>query len=98
MIDDLYEERLERADFRLTLVGFLGMAAGPLFALPTPVTVVATALVTIGLCLFVLNMLLTIHRHGPDGIAGVFASVLESGAGSATAGGGDPDVEGTPDR
>ncbi|WP_265111339.1 hypothetical protein [Halosolutus halophilus] len=92
MIDDLYDDRLERADFRVTLVGFVGLAAGPLFDLPTAVTVAGSLLATVGFCLFVLNVLLTIHRHGPDGIAGVFASGLESGEESAAAGTSDPDV------
>ncbi|THE66846.1 hypothetical protein D8Y22_01625 [Salinadaptatus halalkaliphilus] len=71
MIDDCYDDRLERADFGLTVVGFLGLAGGPVFALPTAVTVVGGALATMGFCLFVVNMLLTIHRHGPNGIGGV---------------------------
>ncbi|MFC4543654.1 hypothetical protein ACFO5R_17140 [Halosolutus amylolyticus] len=92
MIDDLYDDRLERADFLLTLVGFVGLAAGPLVALPTAVTVAGSLLMTVGFGLFVLNMLLTIHRHGPDGIAGVLASGIGPEEESAAAEPGDPDV------
>ncbi|WP_440765193.1 hypothetical protein [Natronorubrum sp. DTA7] len=81
MVDDLYDGRLERADFWLTLVGLLGMAAGPLFALPTVVRVSSAILATLGFCLFVLNMLLTLHRHAPDGISGVLAGTLKIDAG-----------------
>ncbi|WP_440769057.1 hypothetical protein [Natronorubrum sp. DTA28] len=88
MVDDLYDARLERADFWLTLVGLLGMTAGPLFALPTAMTVSSAVLATLGFCLFVLNMLLTLHRHAPDGISGVLAGSLRI----------DPTVGDTGDR
>ncbi|WP_235920869.1 hypothetical protein [Natronorubrum halalkaliphilum] len=98
MIDDLYDDRLERVDFGLTVVGFVGMSAGPLFDLPTAVTVTSAALATLGFCLFVLNMLLTIHRHGPDGIRGVITGVFNtersrddvSGAEEISVGGSNP--------
>ncbi|MDS0477497.1 hypothetical protein [Natrinema sp. 1APR25-10V2] len=78
MIDDLYDDRLERADFWTTLVGFGGLAAGPLVGLPTAIVTASSALATIGVALFVANVLLTIHRHGPNGIGGVLSSSLES--------------------
>ncbi|WP_339103755.1 hypothetical protein [Haloterrigena salinisoli] len=92
MIDDLYDDRLERADFGLTLVGYVGLAAAPLFDLPSVATLVATALAAVGLCLFVLNVLLTIHRHGPNGLAGVLTGVVGSADGAEN-GAGEPDVD-----
>lgn len=83
MIDDCYDHRLERADFSLTVVGFLGMTAGPLFGLPAGVTVVGGLLATVGFCLFVLNMLVTIHRHGPNGIGGVLVGEKALGTGDS---------------
>ncbi|WP_226481901.1 hypothetical protein [Natrinema amylolyticum] len=97
MIDDLYDDRLERADFWLLLVGFGGLAAAPLVGLPAVATTASDLLATVGVGLFVANMLLTIHRHGPDGIAGVLASAFESSE-DAPAAGGEPDVDASPDR
>ncbi|SDQ52979.1 hypothetical protein [Natronobacterium texcoconense] len=74
MIDDLYDDRLERADFALTVVGFAGMSAAPLLDLPAVVPAVSGIVATVGFCLFVANVLLTIHRHGPRGLPGVFVS------------------------
>ncbi|WP_436343529.1 hypothetical protein [Natronorubrum sp. FCH18a] len=98
MVDDLYDARLERADFGLTLVGLLGMTAGPLFELPTAVIVVGSTLATLGFCLFVLNILLTIHRHASGGISGVLRGTLGSTDESVAASAGDPDVGGVPDK
>ncbi len=97
MIDDLYDDRLERADFWATLVGFAGLAAAPLVGLPSVAVAASSALATVGVGLFVANMLWTIHRHGPDGLAGVLASALESGEESPAAGS-EPDVDVPPDQ
>ncbi|RKD97697.1 heme-copper oxidase family protein [Halopiger aswanensis] len=71
MIDDLYDDRLERADFALTVVALVGLASAALFDLPSTVTVGSAVLGTAGVVLFVSNVLLTIHTHGPNGLAGV---------------------------
>ncbi|WP_049928246.1 hypothetical protein [Halopiger goleimassiliensis] len=78
MIDDLYDDRLERADFVLTLAGFAVLTVASLVGVPTRVAVGGSVLTTLGFCLFVLNMLLTIHRHGPDGLGGVFVDAIDS--------------------
>ncbi|WP_254768092.1 cbb3-type cytochrome c oxidase subunit I [Salinilacihabitans rarus] len=75
MIDDLYDDRLERADFAATLVGAAGLVAGELLSLAATVRAAAGLLATVGFALFVANLLLTIHRHGP-GLAGVLAGDL----------------------
>ncbi|RQG99955.1 hypothetical protein [Natrarchaeobius oligotrophus] len=72
-VDDLYDGRLERADFGLTVVGFAGLAAEPFVAAPGVVTAGFAAILGIGFCLFVLNVLRSIHRHAPGGVAGVLA-------------------------
>lgn len=97
MIDDLYDDRLERADFWATLVGFAGLAASPLLELPTAAVAASSALATVGVGLFVANVLVTIHRHGPGGIAGVLTSALESGEESPAAGN-EPDVDASPEQ
>ncbi|WP_460524926.1 hypothetical protein [Halopiger thermotolerans] len=74
MIDDLYDDRLERADFAFTVVALVGLVVAPLFDLPGFVTVGSAVLGTAGVVLFVSNVLLTIHRHGPNGLAGVLRS------------------------
>ncbi|ELY69726.1 hypothetical protein C489_04107 [Natrinema versiforme JCM 10478] len=98
MIDDLYDDRLERADFWITLVGFGGLSAAPLIELPAAAVTASSVLATLGVGLFVANMLLTIHRHGPEGIAGVLASALESSDDPASTGGSEPDVDVSPDQ
>ncbi|WP_238705281.1 hypothetical protein [Natrinema pallidum] len=98
MIDDLYDDRLERADFWLLFVGFAGLSLAPLVDLPAVVPTASSLLATIGVGVFIANMLLTIHRHGPDGIAGVLASTFESGEDDPAAAGGEPDVDASPDR
>ena len=77
MIDDLYDDRLERADFACTLVGVAGLAVAPLVGLPAVVTVAAAVVGTLGACLFVCNTLLTIHRHGPAGLGGALRGFEE---------------------
>ncbi|WP_245742067.1 hypothetical protein [Natrinema salaciae] len=97
MIDDLYDDRLERADFRLTLAGFAGLSVTPLVGLPALAGTASGVLATLGAILFVVNVLSTIHRHGPNGIAGVFASGFES-SDEPAASGGEPDIDASPDR
>ncbi|MDF9746500.1 hypothetical protein [Natrinema salsiterrestre] len=92
MIDDLYDDRLERADFWTTLGGFGGLAVAPLAGLPAAAITASSVLAAVGVALFVANMLLTIHRHGPDGIAGVLASRLGSSDDSSATSPGEPDV------
>ncbi|WP_226042500.1 hypothetical protein [Natrinema sp. DC36] len=98
MIDDLYDDRLERADFWTTLVGFGGLSVAPLVGLPSAAVTASSIIATFGVVLFVVNMLLTIHRHGPDGIAGVLAGALEADEEPTKAGGGGPDIDVSPDR
>ncbi|MFB1062852.1 hypothetical protein [Natrinema sp. H-ect4] len=98
MIDDLYDDRLERGDFWTTLVGFGGLSAAPLVGLPSVAVTASGVLATIGVALFVINVLLTIHQHGPNGIAGVLSSALESEQESPTAGDGESDLGVSPDR
>jgi hypothetical protein len=92
MIDDLYDDRLERADFWTTLVGFGGLAVGPVVGFPAGAVAASGVVATVGVVLFVTNMLVTIHRHGPDGITGVLAGALASdrvSAGSVD----DPEID-----
>ena len=92
MIDDLYDDRLERADFACTLVGVAGLAVAPLAGLPAVVTVAGASLWTLGVCLFVSNMLLTIRRHGPAGLRGVLGG-FEGDAASDSSDGPTDDLE-----
>jgi hypothetical protein len=93
MIDDLYDDRLERADFWATLGGFSGLAVAPILGLPAAAITASSVLAAVGVALFVANMLLTIHRHGPDGLTGVLASRLESNDETPAANRGEPDVD-----
>lgn len=73
MVDDLYDRRAERADLVLTLVGFVGVTAG-LGLGKNAVVVGAGAVAAVGYSVFVLNLLLTIHRHRDDGVFGMVRS------------------------
>ncbi|ELY61337.1 hypothetical protein C491_00727 [Natronococcus amylolyticus DSM 10524] len=70
-IDDLYSSRLERADFGLTLAGFLVLAVAGLLSLPTWLAAVGGALASVGFALFAANMVWTLRRHGPGGVGDV---------------------------
>ncbi|WP_245852898.1 heme-copper oxidase family protein [Natrinema ejinorense] len=98
MIDDLYDDRLERADFWATLAGFAGLSVAPLIGAPAAVVTASHVLATVGIALFIANTLLTIHRHGPDGIGGVLVSALESSEETPPAGSGEPDVDVSPEQ
>ena len=73
MIDDLYDRRIERADLAATGLGVTGLAIGELAGLSPAIVAGAGALATVGFCLFVANMVATVHRHGPGGLGGVLA-------------------------
>ncbi|SFB75499.1 hypothetical protein SAMN05444422_101757 [Halobiforma haloterrestris] len=92
MIDDLYDDRLERADLALTVVGVAAMVATPLAALPGIAVTAGGAVATVGFCLFVANMLLTIRRHGPDGLVGVFTTLEDGESGEESEPGPDVDI------
>ncbi|AGB39978.1 heme-copper oxidase family protein [Natronococcus occultus] len=77
MIDDLYSRRLERADLAATGLGAAGMMVGEVLGLGSAVVAGSTALLGLGFCLFVANMVLTVHRHGPRGLGHVLRPRLE---------------------
>ncbi|TYL38633.1 hypothetical protein CV102_12045 [Natronococcus pandeyae] len=68
MIDDLYSSRLERADFRLTLAGFLVLVVAGWASLPSSIAAVGGLLASVGFGLFAVNLAWTIHRHGSSGV------------------------------
>ena len=74
MIDDLYLDRLERIDLAVLLVGTAGVVVSTSLSLPQAVRLGSAVLVAIGFVVFLANLLVTIHRHGPGGIPGVFGS------------------------
>ncbi|MFU8866519.1 hypothetical protein [Natronococcus sp.] len=70
-IDDLYSSRLERADFGLTLAGFLVLVVAGSLSLPAWLAAAGGVLASAGFGLFAANMLSTLRRHAPDGVGGV---------------------------
>ncbi|NKE35293.1 cbb3-type cytochrome c oxidase subunit I [Natronococcus sp. JC468] len=88
MIDDLYSHRLERADLAATGLGAAGLVVGEFLGLATPVVAASAAALGVGFCLFVSNMLLTVHRHDPNGLGHVLRPRLDP-AKSAVAEGAD---------
>jgi len=68
MVDDLYDDRLATADFCLVLVGAAGLVAVDLLELPSPLTVVAGTLATLGFALFAANLSLVVRRHSPHSV------------------------------
>lgn len=85
MIDDLYDDRLERIDYVAFLVGTTGLVAADLLALPAWSLLVATTVLAGGVVVFLANMLATIHRHGPAGVPGVIVPSIKSGRLETTA-------------
>jgi hypothetical protein len=95
MIDDLYDDRLAAVDLTLLLGGTVLLVAGDWFGLPDVFFGVAGALVTLGASVFVVNLLLVVHRHSPVPIHRVLIGSVGPSAGS-TATGTDGEEESTP--
>ncbi|WP_436934923.1 hypothetical protein [Halovenus marina] len=66
MIDDLYDDRLATVDFALVLGGTVLLVLSEMALHADTVTGAGGALVTLGLCVFIANMLLVVHRHSPQ--------------------------------
>jgi hypothetical protein len=65
MIDDLYDDRLAATDFVLVLSGTTLLVGTNLFDSSQWIVAMAGSLVTLGLVVFLINMLLVVHRHSP---------------------------------
>lgn len=72
MVEDLYSERLERIDLSVVLAGFGGLVVSELFALPVWAAIGSIALLAVGFLVFVMNLLVMVHRHGSGGLLAVF--------------------------
>jgi len=92
MIDDLYDDRLAAADFALLFAGFAaitisewlasdGLGADALAA-PEWLVPVGGALAMLGAALFVLNVVLVLHEHGPHTFRGLLFGVGTDGDGA----------------
>ncbi|MFB6135461.1 MAG: hypothetical protein ABEJ04_01755 [Halobacteriaceae archaeon] len=68
MIDDLYDARVARVDFALTLAGGGAVVAAEAFALPAPALQAGGAVALAGFCLFAANLLLVLRRHAPQSV------------------------------
>jgi len=79
MIDDLYDDRIARADFVATVAGGAGLIAAAQFDLPSAVTVGAGALATLGFVLVATNLVLVVREHGPGSLRGVLVTRLADG-------------------
>jgi len=88
MIDDLYDDRVARADLALLVAGLVGLVAADAFALPA-VGPTAGGLVLLGAALFVANLAWVVHEHGPDTLVGTLV-------GSPTDESGGPDGDAGP--
>ncbi|MCU4753240.1 hypothetical protein OB919_14840 [Halobacteria archaeon AArc-curdl1] len=71
MIDDLYDERIAVADLVCFTAGLAFLVGADGFAVPGPVSVLGSVLVTAGVVLFGTNMLLVIRRHSPHSLPGI---------------------------
>lgn len=71
MIDDLYDPRLERADLTMTAVGTAGVVAGTGVG-NVAVAGASGAVAVGGYAVFAVNVLLTVRRHKPGGVTGLF--------------------------
>ncbi|MES3516277.1 MAG: hypothetical protein PPP58_01300 [Natronomonas sp.] len=66
MVDDLYDDRLAAVDGTLLVGGMALLVGGGFFESPSVVTALGGASIAVGAAVFTLNVLLVIHRHGPQ--------------------------------
>jgi hypothetical protein len=74
MVDDLYDDRMERIEFWLLAVGLTGLWLGDLLS-STPVIVVGGNLVGVAVLLFGTNMAGVVWRHRPETLREVVATL-----------------------
>jgi len=74
MVDDLYDDRIERIEFWLLAVGLAGLWLGDLLS-STPAIVVAGNLLGVAVLLFSANMAIVVRRHRPETLREVVATL-----------------------
>jgi hypothetical protein len=74
MVDDLYDDRIERIEFWLLAVGLAGLWLGDLLS-STPAIVVAGNLLGVAVLLFGANMAVVVRRHRPETLREVVATL-----------------------
>ena len=84
MIDDLYDDRLAAVDFTLVLTGTAMLVTADAAEVPAVVTGAGGLLVTAGVVVFITNMLLALHRHGPQSVLRIVFGTLVPGAEHST--------------
>ncbi len=73
LVDDLYSERVERVELVATTLGAVMATAGLVFGVNL-VLYPGVAVLSLGYCLFVCNVIYTVDGHHPGGVAGVLTS------------------------
>jgi hypothetical protein len=68
MIDDLYDDRLAGLDFWLLLSGMVMLSISDLADLDPRITGIAGGLISVGIVVFLVNMVLVVHRHSPHSL------------------------------
>ena len=71
LVDDLYDDRLARADFLVLLAGLVALVIVDPLGLPDTVGTAGGLLAAGGFTLFAANVLLVIRRHAPGSLRGV---------------------------
>ena len=65
MIDDLYDDRLARADFLALIVGFGALVLADVVDVSPVVVALGGLSVTVGVVMFCTNVVVLLHRHSP---------------------------------
>jgi hypothetical protein len=66
MIDDLYDDRLAALDFGFLVAGTAALVLSDALVSDTRLAMAGGVLVTLGILVFLMNMLLVVHRHSPQ--------------------------------
>jgi len=94
MIDDLYDDRLAALDFTLLVVGTTSLVLSDVLVSVTQLAMAGGGLVTLGILVFLTNMLLVVHRHSPQSLDVVLIGSLSP----RHEPGGDQKAEQTPEN
>ncbi|MFC7139794.1 hypothetical protein ACFQMA_08075 [Halosimplex aquaticum] len=86
MIDDLYDDRIAKADATMLVIGTLVLVAADWFELPSILQIIGGVLVSLGILVFTANMLFVIRDHSPHTLSRILLGSLDPRRESTTPG------------
>ena len=95
MVDDLYDDRVARADFACLLAGLAALTADGLVEAPDPLALSGGVAFLAGVLLFVANVALVVRQHSPHSLLALLAARPggDSGSEPAEPARGDPETD-----